>query len=545
MPKAAGIPRPSIERSALHRRSWFSKMLASLKRELPPMLRLALPVVAAELGWMGMGLVDTMMVGRVSATAIGAVSIGGTLFYTVAIFGAGLMLGLDTLVSQSYGAGDIRDCHRSLVNAVYLCLSLPPFVMAFAWRVGAWLPGFGIDPAVSVQAAAYLNAVAWGSFPLLLYFACRRYLQGMNRVQPVMFALISANVVHIVANWILIYGKWGVPAMGAAGAGWATCFSRAYMALCLVAYIVWHERKFSAGLFQTQLRPDAARIRRLLALGVPAGLQISVEVGVFAAATALVGRLAPDVLAAHQIALNCASLTYMVPLGIASAGAVRVGQAIGRRDPQGAERSGWTAILLAASFMTAAGLVFFAFPRAIIRVFTIDRAVIESGTSLLFIAAIFQLFDGVQTACTGCLRGLGDTRTPMISNMLAYSVVGLPLGYVLCFRYGGGAVGLWIGLCVALMLIAAVLFTAWTKRIRELPRGLLIPATASETVVVHARKRGTHLVQVAQHPAPVFTANGGSHRRTDVVHRQARRSGPEPDPTDSLPSQSQRLPAVA
>jgi len=428
------------------------------------MLRLALPVVAAELGWVAMGLVDTVMVGRVSPVAVGAVSIGGTLFATVALFAAGLMLGLDTLVSQAYGAGRIEDCHRSLLSALYLYLPLPPIIIVLVLWAGPGLAGFGVDAEVARQANQYLKAVAWGSFPLLLYFAFRRYLQSMNLVQPVMFALISANVVHILANWIFIYGNWGAPALGATGAGWATCFSRVYMAACVIAYTIWHERRYRTGWNSISLKPDWPRMRRLLRLGLPAGIQISLEVGVFAAATALAGRLSPVTLAAYTIALNCATLTYMVPLGIGSAAAVRVGQAIGRHDKESARISGWTAILLGAAFMALMGLVFIAIPRPILRAFTNDPRVIEAGIALLFVIASFQLFDGIQTVATGSLRGLGDTHTPMLCNLVGYWIVGLPISYWICFMKNGGAAGLLTGLSFALFLIAAALLTVWTRK---------------------------------------------------------------------------------
>ena len=439
-------------------------MVAGVRRELPAMVKLALPVVAAELGWVAMSLVDTIMVGRVSSVALGAVSIGGTLFYTLATFAAGLMLGLDTLVAQAYGAGDVRDCHRSLMNAVYLYLPLAPVIMFAVWWVGPGLAAFGVNREVARQANEYLRAVAWGSLPLLLYFAFRRYLQAMNLVKPVMFALISANLVHLLANWIFIYGNWGAPALGAMGAGWATCYSRVYMAGCLIAYTAWHERKYRTGWMDVSLRPDWGRMRSLLRLGLPAGFQISLEVGVFAAATALVGRLAPVTLAAHQIVLNCATITYMVPLAIGSAAAVRVGQAVGRGDKESARFAGWTAILLGAAFMSLMGLLFLVVPRGILRVFTEDAGVIEQGVALLFVAAVFQLFDGVQTVSTGALRGLGDTDTPMICNLVGYWLVGLPVGYWLCFTRGVGAVGLWVGLCFALILIGAALLTVWTQK---------------------------------------------------------------------------------
>jgi MATE family multidrug resistance protein len=432
------------------------------------MLKLAAPLVVAELGWMGMGIVDTMMVGRVSAEAMGAVSLGSVLFYAVAIFGSGLMLGLDTLVSQAYGAGRRMDCHRALLGAVYLSLPMTPVLMFLVWCWEPLLVRFGIHPLVLRQTLPYLRAIMWSTCPLLLYFAFRRYLQAMNRTTPIMFALVTANLVNVAGNWILVYGHFGARAMAAEGSGWATCISRVYMTAILVAYTLYDALVNRTGLMHVPLVPDWARIRALINLGFPAAMQLSIEVGVFAAATALIGTLDPLSLAAHQIAINTASLTFMVPLGISAAAAVRVGQALGRGDISAASRAGWTAMGLGAAFMAGAGVVLITFPTYVARAFTTDRAVIRTAVSLLAVAAAFQLFDGIQIVATGALRGAGDTRTPMICHLLGYWVIGLPLGYVLCFVVGWRAVGLWTGLCIALILIGVVLLLAWTKKVRAL-----------------------------------------------------------------------------
>ena len=442
----------------------------ALKLELPPMARLAGPVVTAELGWMTMGVVDTIMVGHVSPAAMGAVSIGGVLFYTVAIFGTGMLLGLDTLVSQSFGAGDVVDCHRSLLNGVYVCVPVGLTLMGVVWLFPAFLRSFGIDPAVLQEAIPFLYAIGWSVFPLLLYFAFRRYLQGMNLVKPVMFALISANLANLAGDWILVFGHFGVRAMGAEGAGWSTCLSRIYMASVLLAYILYHERRYRTGWRETPLAPDLPRIRKLIGLGLPAAMQLSFEVGVFAAATTLIARLGADVLAAHQVAMNAASFTYMVPLGIGAAAAVRVGQALGRGDVAAASRAGWTATLMGAGFMSCAGIVFVLAPGAIVSIYTPDPNVLAVGVSLLAVAAAFQLFDGIQTVTTGALRGAGDTRTPMLCHLLGYWGLGFPLGYVLCFKLNWGAVGLWTGLCVALIAIGIVLGIVWWRKVRSLER---------------------------------------------------------------------------
>ncbi|MDQ6704971.1 MAG: MATE family efflux transporter, partial [Acidobacteriota bacterium] len=421
------------------------------------MLRLAGPIVLSELGWMSMGLVDTMMVGRVSPEAMGAVSIGGMLFYTIALTGLGVLLGLDTLVSQAFGAGDIADCHRSLLSGIYLSVLISPVLMGIVWLSIPFLRAFGINPAVLRDTTPYIEVIVWSTMPLLLFFALRRYLQAMNLVNPVMFALVTANLVNLAGNWVLVYGNCGAPALGAAGSAWATCLSRIYMTAALLAYVIWHDRRYRSGLLKTSWLPDVSRIGVLFRIGMPAGLQLFFEISVIAAVTALIGQLDAASLAGHQIALNVASLTYMVPLGLASAAAVRVGQALGRGEPKAAARSGWIALLLGAGFMSLAALTFLIVPRPIARVFTTDPAVIKMGAALLMVAAVFELFDGIQTVVTGALRGAGDTRTAMICHLLCYWILGLPLGYFLAFRRGWGALGLWAGLCAALIAIGLIL----------------------------------------------------------------------------------------
>jgi MATE family multidrug resistance protein len=434
------------------------------------MFKLAWPVVLSELGWIAMGIVDTMVVGRLSTVSIGAVSLGEILFNTAVWTGAGLLLGLDTLISQSFGAGDLAGCHRSLLQGLYLSIPVSIGLMSVIWLGAPFLGLFGIDPGVLREALPYLYAVVWSAFPLMVYFACRRYLQAMNLVKPVMFALISANVLNLAGDWILVFGLYGAPAMGTEGAAWSTCICRAYMALFLAAYILYHDRRHATGLTRTPLAPDLRRIGQLIRLGLPAALQIMFEVGVFAAATALIGRLTPQALAAHQIVLNAVSVTFMVPLGIGAA-AVRVGQALGRGDIPAANRSGWTATLLGVLFMSCAAVVFLAVPEPLIRAYTSDPDVLRVGVSLLAAAAAFQLFDGIQAVTTGALRGAGDTRTPMVCHLTAYWGLGLPLGYYLCFRRNWGALGLWTGLSLAIILIGIALLWAWSRAMSR-PRTL-------------------------------------------------------------------------
>ena len=432
------------------------------------MLRLAAPLALAELGWMAMGIVDIIMAGPLGPAAVGAGSLGSILFYPIAVCGTGMLLGMDTLVSQSFGAEDPQDCRRTLVNGIWLGIGLAPVL---ALLIGALIPvlrATGTNPRVMAQLAPYIEALLWGIPPLLFYTAFRRYLQAVNIVKPVTFALVSANLVNVAGNWVLMYGHLGFPAMGLAGSGWSTSLSRVYMAAVLLAAIVLHEGDCGNPLLRMTWRPDFVRMRHLLSLGYPAALQILFEGAVFGVVSVFAARLDEASLAAHGIAVNVIATTYMVPLGISSAAAVRVGQAVGRKDPRGAAVSGWTALLLSTAFMGVAGVALAAAPRWIVRVYISDSAVVASGAILLRIAAVFELFDGLQVVATGALRGLGDTRTPMLAHLAGYWAIGLPVAYILCFRFRWGVPGIWFGLSAALILIGSTLLLVWRRRVRAL-----------------------------------------------------------------------------
>jgi MATE family multidrug resistance protein len=436
------------------------------RSELAALLLLAIPVVLSELGWMAMSVVDTIMVGRLSPAAIGAVGISSAIFYTPALFGIGLLLGLDTLVAQAFGRGDFDDCHRALAQGVYLAILYAPFAMLMVGFAPHLFPLIKITEAVRGPARQYLTLLNYSALPLLVYVAFRRYLQGVGKVRPVTFALISANLVNWFGNWALIYGKLGLPAMGIRGSALSTVVARVYMASVLVFWAWRHERERGHPLFAHWPGLQFARFRRLLALGWPAASQLLFEVGAFSLATLLAGRLAPEILAAHQIVLNSASVTYMVPLGVSAAAAISVGHAIGAGDRARARRNGSMAIALGAAFMALAATVFLTLPRMLIHVYTHEAQTVAVGVRLLAIAALFQVFDGIQGIGTGALRGLGKTRGPMLINIVAYGVIGLPVGYLLCFHTRFGIYGLWTGLTLALIFAAALVLALWRKESR-------------------------------------------------------------------------------
>ena len=342
-----------------------------------------------------------------------------------------------------------------------LHLPLRPLLMAAVAAAPYFLARWGIHPLVEIPAEAYLRILNWSMLPLLLYGAFRRYLQGMGQVRPVTFALISANLINWFGNWALIYGKFGLPAMGVRGSALSTCGARIYMAGVLI-FAAWsYERKRGHRLFAHWSAPVLARVRRLMVLGFPTACQITLEVGAFGVATVLAGRLQPEALAAHQVVLNCASVTYMVPLGISAAAAVSVGHAVGANDPARARRMGWMAVALCSLFMAGAAVVFVVVPVPLLHIYTQDRGVISFGVPLLALAAAFQVFDGIQTAVNGALRGLGETQSPMVLNFIGYWLFGLPLGAYLCFHMHLGIFGVWIGLTLALVFIAILLLRRW------------------------------------------------------------------------------------
>ena len=427
------------------------------------MLRLALPVIAADLGWISMGLVDTLMVSPLGPAAIGAVGTGSILYMAVMMVGFGVLFALDTFVSRSFGAGRIDECHRWLFAGLQLAGVLCVVLLVLTAALITALPLFTLHPDVLRFITPYLKALLWSMPPLLVYAVLRRYLQAMHVVRPVMYALVVANLVNAGVNWLLIEGRYGFPALGVVGSAYATGFSRLAIAVFLCIVVLRRERSRPSGLHDVPFIWDTARMSAIVRLGLPAAGQILLEVGVFAAASTLAGRIAPAAVAAHNIVLNIVGFIFMVPYGFSSAAAVRVGHAIGREDGHGARAAGWTAIALTTGVMTLSATLFATLPELLVRLFTADASVISIGAGLFLVAAAFQLFDGLQAVTTGALRGLGNTRTPMLVNLVGHWLIGLPLAYGMCFRYGWGAQGLWIGLATGLILIGATLLVVWHR----------------------------------------------------------------------------------
>jgi multidrug resistance protein, MATE family len=354
-----------------------------MKPEFLPLFRLAIPIALGELGWMSMGLVDTMMLGRFSPDSMAAAGLGGHLFFSVAIFGIGLMLSLDTLVSQAWGAGRTEECHHWLFQALWLALGISPPLMLLAWFMIPAMNRVGLHPDVQKELRPFLEMLIWSMPPLLASAALRRYLQGMGHVRVIMVTLISANLINFAFNYLLIFGKLGFPRMGAAGSALSTVLGRLFILGIYALYAARMRPGAEPRLSWRYARPTLAGIQSVIRIGLPPACQTVMEVGAFAAAAAIIGRLNPLALAAHEVAIGVASYSFMVPMGIGSAGAVRVGNELGAGRPQRAAMAGWAAIVLGIGFMACVGVLFLVAPRAISRLFTNDAAIISAAVPLL------------------------------------------------------------------------------------------------------------------------------------------------------------------
>jgi len=434
-----------------------------MRRELRAMLGLSLPVILAELGWVMMGVVDTIIVSPLGPAAIGAVGSGSSLLFSIYVLGMGTLFALDTFVSQAYGAGRIDECHRWFFAGLNVAALLSVVLIVIGLGVVSAIGHAGIHPDVIVLLQPYLRALLWSLPPLLAYTVFRRYLQAMNSVLPVTIAFVTANIVNAAGNYALIFGYFGFPRLGVIGSAYATFAARILLAVFLLIAILYRERRSPSGFHDVRWTLDLPRMWRIARLGFPAAGQITLEVGVFAAASMLAARISPMALAAHQIVLHVASVLFMIPYGLSSAAAVRVGQAVGRGDAPGRRVAGWAAITIGLIFAGVTSVLLVATPESFLRLFTTDASVLAVGAVLLLFYALCQPLDALQVVATGALRGVGDTRTPMLANLIGHWGIGLPIAYYLCFSRSWGVEGLWTGLCIGLAIIGTFLADVWRR----------------------------------------------------------------------------------
>jgi MATE family multidrug resistance protein len=431
------------------------------------MFELALPVIISYLGIMTMGLVDLICVGRVSPAALGAVGVGTSIFSWFMIFGMGLLTGLDYLVAHAYGAGKKHDAHLSWAQGFWVSWILGVPMTLVLLYVSHHLEWFGINPEVIAPSRDYLFILSLSLVPVYLFASSRQFLQAQGIARPAAVILVLSNVLNAVANWVLVLGKAGFPALGATGSAYATLIARIFMVAAMFGVHFLYDRRKDHLFTQYGIPFDRDSMKKLLKLGTPSALQMTFEVGGFAFSTTLAARLASEALAAHQIVLNIASMTFMVPLGISSATAVLVGREMGRGDANAAAKVGWKGLAMGVGFMAVSSLCLLLFSTRLIEFYTTNPSVHAMAANILLIAALFQLSDGAQVVASGALRGLADTKTSMIANLLGHWGIGIPIGIALCFSYGRGLTGLWTGLALGLTAVAACLVWRWTHLCRK------------------------------------------------------------------------------
>jgi multidrug resistance protein, MATE family len=435
-----------------------------MRRELAAATRLAAPVALVQLGLMSMGVVDTMMLGHLSAGALAAGALGHIATLSFLVLGGGILAALDPLISQAHGAGDRRVVGDHLQRGIVLGLALVIPIALFLWDVRPALIAVGQPAAVVNDAGAFARATIWGLPGYFLFVTLRQTLQAMSVIRPATIAILLGNLANAFGNWVFIYGHLGAPALGVAGSAYSTSICRTAMFL----WLLFAARRTLAPIWRGFTREafDLDRHLRMLRLGLPIGVHQSFELAFFVTLALLMGRMGVTQLAGHQIAINLASLSFMVPLGVSGAAATRVGNAIGRRDMPDARRAAASCLLLGAGVMVVFAVVFAVMPRPLARLYTEDPAVLAMAAALLPIAAVFQVFDGIQVVGAGVLRGSADTTYPAALALLGFWVIGLPAGWVLAFAAGQGPRGLWWGATIALAAVALLLLSRIAHRFR-------------------------------------------------------------------------------
>lgn len=427
------------------------------KQDIKRTFQLAYPVIIGQLGFIMMGVVDSLMVGEIGAEPLAAASLANSLAMIVFIIGLGVSMSVTPLVAISVGAEKFEECGIIFRQSLLVNMVLGTILMTIVIIGTNFLQYFNQPPEVVILAESYAVLIAFSFLPASLFHTYKQFIEGLSIMRPAMVVALLANLINAAANWLLIYGHWGFPEMGLDGAGVATICSRIFMAAALIFYVV-NNKKFKQYDVNLHFRSiNFPVIKRILNLGLPSGFQYFFEVGAFAFAVVMVGWLGTKPLAAHQIAINLASISFMAALGISAAGGIRVGNAVGRENIEEIRRAGFTAILSGASIMSISGIIFITLRNFLPALYIDDKDVISIASNLLIIAALFQLSDGTQAVGIGILRGLTDVKIPTVITFVSYWIIGLPVAYLLGFIFEYGVTGVWIGLLIGLTASAIML----------------------------------------------------------------------------------------
>jgi MATE family multidrug resistance protein len=438
-----------------------------LRLELRATLKLAAPLVLGQLSAVGMNVVDTLLAGHYSAQTLAAVAIGTNVWMLAIVAAIGVMLSMPPSVAHLSGAGAREPIGALLRQALWMAAGIG-IVLFFAVRhAGGLLRVMGIAPDIAEQAQSFLHAISWGAPALTGYFALRGFSEGLALTRPTMYFGAFGLVLLAPVGYVFMYGAFGLPARGALGSGMATATVLWVQFVAFATYIAHRRHYASYAPFARWAWPQPRAIGGLLRLGVPMGISLFMEASLFVTAALLIGSLGTDIVAGHQIAINVASVTFMVPLGLAMATTVRVGRAAGAGDMPGARHAGFAGIGASLASQVVSCALMALFPHFIAALYTDDAVVVAVAAQLLLFAAAFQLSDGIQVTANGALRGLKDTTGPMAITTLSYWGIGMPIGYLLCFHFGHGAPGMWTGLIAGLSVAAVLLFVRFARESRS------------------------------------------------------------------------------
>jgi multidrug resistance protein, MATE family len=440
----------------------------SIRAEIRESIRLTIPLATAQVAQAATGFVDTVMMGWLGQETLAGGALATTTFTTLLVSATGIVIGVSPLVAEAYGGGDRERIQQLTRQGLWLCLFVAVPIMILLAQIDFFMQQFGQSDRLVALAKTYLDAIIWGFFPALTFAMLKSVVSSMSQPRPIMIIVVGATLFDAIGNYVLGFGKLGFPALGLAGIAWATTVSQWGMLFCLIVYIFRHKQLKTYRLFENLFQFEPKILRELLWIGLPIGGSFTLEVGLFSVTTYLMGILGTDVLAAHQIVFQTIAVIFMVPLGMSFATTIRVGQWSGQQNFEGVRQAAYVNISLGGLFMTLMAMALLIFPHRAIALYldvndSENARVISLATSMLTIAALSQILDGVQTTAAGALRGLKDTRIPMLLSLLAFWGVGLVSGYLLGFPLGFGGVGLWLGQSIGVSASAGVFIWRFHK----------------------------------------------------------------------------------
>ncbi|SIN70698.1 MATE family efflux transporter [Algoriphagus halophilus] len=428
---------------------------------------LAFPVMLSQLGQVSVGVADSMMVGRLGALPLAAASLGNSIFFVILMFGMGVSMGITPLVSVAEGKGKPNRISRLFQHGLWINIIASFLLTSIVLILAQGLHFLDQPEEVVSLTIPYLFVITASLLPFMIFQTFKQFAEGLSQTKQAMYITIFCNLVNVFLNWVLIFGKLGAPEMGLMGAGWATLLSRILMPIMMGWYVLKAKRYQVFQLSMNLKKWSLPMFSRILNVGIPTGFQYIFEVSAFSTAAIMMGWLGVNALAGHQIAINLASISYMMVAGLSTAGMIRVSNQIGRANFKAMKEAGMVVYAMSMIFMATTALIFITFRNFLPTLYIDDPAVISLSSSLLVIAGLFQLSDGAQVIGLGVLRGMEDVKVPTYVTLIAYWILGLPLGYLLAFEFGFGAKGIWYGLLIGLSVTAFLLYFRFRKLSRE------------------------------------------------------------------------------